>query len=158
VLINNGVSVSQDIWHIKVKIKVFLWYLKQDVILTTNLVRRNWNGDRRCCFGHCLETVQHLFYCLYANFLWCGVYLLFIISPPRSIDDLFNRWSKLASKKYNALLLTAASVLYWVVWLTRNELVFHKGRPKSFLQVQSGKYTGSDNGQDYSSLMTCENS
>jgi len=35
-LINNGISVSQDIWQIKVpmKIKVFLWYLKKGVVLT----------------------------------------------------------------------------------------------------------------------------
>jgi hypothetical protein len=49
VLINNGLRVSQDIWQIKVpiKIKVFLWYLKKGVILIKdNLARRNWNGDR----------------------------------------------------------------------------------------------------------------
>jgi len=35
-LINNGIRVSQDIWQIKVpmKIKVFLWYLKKGVVLT----------------------------------------------------------------------------------------------------------------------------
>ena len=35
-LINNEVRVSQDLWKIKVpiKIKVFLWYLKKGVILT----------------------------------------------------------------------------------------------------------------------------
>jgi hypothetical protein len=41
-------------------------------------------------------------------------------------------WSKLASKKYNALLLTAASALCWAVRITRNEVVFDKCRPKSF--------------------------
>ena len=32
VLINNGVKVSQDIWQIKVplKIKIFLWYIKKE--------------------------------------------------------------------------------------------------------------------------------
>jgi len=43
-LINNGVRVSQDIWQNKLpmKIKIFLWYLKKDVVLTKdNLVRRN---------------------------------------------------------------------------------------------------------------------
>jgi hypothetical protein len=138
-LINNGVRVSQDIWQIKVpmKIKSFLWYLKKGVILTKdNLARRNWNDDRKCCFCHCPETIQHLFLdCLYAKFLWRAVYLLFGISPPQSIDELFNRLSKLASKKYNALLLTAASALCWAVWITRNEVIFDKCRPKSFLQV-----------------------
>jgi hypothetical protein len=33
------------------------------------------------------------------------------------------------------LLLTAASALCWTIWLTRNEVVFDKCRPKFFLQV-----------------------
>jgi hypothetical protein len=118
-LINNGVRVSQDIWQIKVpiKIKIFLWYLKKGVILTKdNLVRRHWNGNMKCCFCHCPEIIQHLFPdCLYAKFLWRAVHLLFGIAPPQSIDDLFNRWSKRANKKHNTLLLTAASTLCWAV-------------------------------------------
>jgi hypothetical protein len=43
-LINNGVRVSQEIWHLKIltRIKVFLWYLQKGVTLTKdNLARRN---------------------------------------------------------------------------------------------------------------------
>jgi hypothetical protein len=73
VLINNGVRVSQDLWEIKIplKIKIFMWYLKKVVILTKdNLVRRNWNGDRKCCFCHSPESIQHLFLdCVYSKFL-----------------------------------------------------------------------------------------
>ena len=76
------------------------------------------------------------FDCLYAKFLWRAVHLLFGISPPpQSIDDLFNRWSKMASNDNNSLLLTAASALCWAVWITRNEVVFDKCRPKSLLQL-----------------------
>jgi hypothetical protein len=71
----------------------------------------------------------------YAKILWRIVHLLFRILPTQSIDDLFNRWSKLASKKYNALLLTAASALCCAIWITRNEVVFDKCRSKSFLRV-----------------------
>jgi len=67
--------------------------------------------------------------------LWRAVHLLFGISPPRDIFDLFNRLSKTTNKKYNSLLLSAASALCWEVWITRNEVVFDKYRPKSFLQV-----------------------
>jgi len=41
------------IWKLKLplKIKVFLWYLYKRVILTKdNLVRRQWQGDTKCCF------------------------------------------------------------------------------------------------------------
>jgi hypothetical protein len=45
----------------------------------------------------------------------------------------FISWSKIANKKYNLLLLTVASVLCWTIWITRNEVVFDKCRPKYFL-------------------------
>ena len=135
-LINNGLRVSQDLWHIKVptRMKIFLWYLKKGVILTKdNLARRNWNGDTMCSFCHSPETIQHLFWIVFmlnscgALFIYCLEY------RPPSIDDLFNRWSKMASNDHNSLLLTAASVLCWAVWITRNEVVFDKCRPKSLL-------------------------
>jgi hypothetical protein len=47
---------------------------------------------------------------------------------------LFENWLKLGKKKYNTLLLTAAALL-WAIWLTRNEIVFDKCKPKSLLQV-----------------------
>jgi hypothetical protein len=43
-LVNNGVNVTQEIWHMKIplKIEIFMWYLKRGVILTKdNLARRN---------------------------------------------------------------------------------------------------------------------
>jgi hypothetical protein len=48
---------------------------------------------------------------------------------------LFENWLKLGNKKYNTLLLTAATTLLWAIWLTRNEIVFNKCKPKSLLQV-----------------------
>jgi hypothetical protein len=159
-LINNGVRVSQDIWHIKVpmRIKIFMWYLKKGVVLTKdNLVRRNWNGDKTCCFCHLPETIQHLFFdCAYAKFLWRAVHLLCGFSPPLGMSDLFARWSKVANKRINSLLLTAASAICWAIWLTRNEVVFDKCRPKTFLQVLFRERIGSDSGQVYSGMMIRE--
>ena len=138
-LVNSGIRVSHDIWQIKIptRLKIFLWYLKKGVILTKdNLARRNWNGDTRCSFYHSPESIQHLFLdCFYAKFLWRAVHLMFAISPPKSIDDLFNRWSKTGGNKHNSLLLTTTSALCWVVWMTRNKIVFDKCKPKFFLQV-----------------------
>lgn len=36
-LINNNIKVTQEIWHMKIplKIKISMWYLKREVILTT---------------------------------------------------------------------------------------------------------------------------
>jgi hypothetical protein len=66
----------------------------------------------------------------------CGEWFIFFgISPPRDINDMFIRWSKVANKKHNSLLLTTASALCWAIWITRIEVVFDKCRPKSFLHV-----------------------
>jgi len=56
---------------------------------------------------------------------------MFGISPSLSIEDLFVHWSKLGDNLHNSLLLTAASALFWTIWLTRNEVVFDKSRPKN---------------------------
>jgi hypothetical protein len=43
-LVNNEIKVTQEIWHMKVplKIKIFLWFLKKGVVLTKdNLAKRN---------------------------------------------------------------------------------------------------------------------
>jgi hypothetical protein len=138
-LINNGVRVSHNIWQTKLpmKIKIFMWYLKKGMTLTKdNLARRNWSGDKSCCFCHFSETIYHLFFdCFYAKFLWRSIHLLFGLLPPTYMADLFVRWSKLGNKKYNTLLLTTAAALLWAIWLTRNEIVFDKCKPKSLLQV-----------------------
>jgi hypothetical protein len=93
-LINNGVRVSQEIWQIKIpmKIKIFLWYLKKGVVLTKdNLLRRHWTGDKHCCFCHLPETINHLFFdCVYAKFLWRAIHILFGLTPPTDMSDFFS--------------------------------------------------------------------
>jgi len=86
-------------------------------------------------FQICFKRSKCVFLIGFQVSTWRAVHILFGISPPSDMDDLFIRWSKLLNKKYNSLLLTAASALCWAVWITRNEVVFDKCRPKSFLQV-----------------------
>jgi hypothetical protein len=53
------------LWKVKIhlKIKVFLWLLYREEILTKdNLVKRNWRGIEKCCFCNSYETIQHLFF------------------------------------------------------------------------------------------------
>jgi hypothetical protein len=83
------------------KIKIFLWYLKKGVVLTkNNLLRRHWTGDKHCCFCHLPETINHLFFdCVYAKFLWRAIHILFGLTPPTDMSDLFLVWSKIGHKK-----------------------------------------------------------
>ena len=90
-----GVSsdVKDDIWKIKVplRIKIFMWFVHKQVILTKdNLLRRSWVGNSLCCFYDNDETIQHLFIdCPLAKLLWHTIHIAFNISPPVSIDMLF---------------------------------------------------------------------
>ena len=89
-----------------------------------------------CSLCHLPETIQHLYFdCYYAKFLWRAIHILYGIVPPTSINVLFDSWSKQWNKNLNMLLLTAASALLWALWISRNEIVFDKCKPKSLLQV-----------------------
>ena len=76
------------------KIKIFLWYLKRDVILTKdNLIKRGWKGDTKCAFCGLDESIQHLFFdCYIARLLWNVLFITFKFQPPRDVTLLFGSW------------------------------------------------------------------
>ena len=138
-LINNGLKVTQEIWQTKIplKTKIFLWYIKRGVLLTKdNLARRNWLGHKGCCFCTYNESIQHLFFdCQLAKSLWRIVFMSIGLSPPRNTAHLFNLWVRQGGPKNKPLLLAGAAALIWAIWLQRNDCVFDRKYPKSFLQV-----------------------
>ena len=135
-----------------------MWYLKRGVVLTKdNLARRNWNGNKACCFCSKPKTIQHLFVeCHYAKFLWRAIHLVLGIPLPVNIELLFNNWSKQGGHKHNILLLTGAAAICWSIWLTKNDTVFNNYRPKLFCGCFSGGHIGSGCGLCCSTLMTKE--
>jgi hypothetical protein len=107
------VPYNTFIWKLKLplKIKVF-WYLYKGVILTKdNLVRRQWQGDRKCCFCSSHETIQHHF----AKFVWRTVHVSFNLSPPTSVYYLFTRWLDRVNRKLKAKILVGASAICWAI-------------------------------------------
>jgi zinc-binding in reverse transcriptase len=74
-----GISNPQFIhtWKapIPLKIKIFLWLVQQNRILTKdNLIKRRWQGDTKCIFCDEYETVTHLFIkCSIAFCLWSWI-------------------------------------------------------------------------------------
>ena len=62
------------IWKAKVpyKIKIFMWLVENNVILTKdNLIRRHWVGDPICKFCTTHESIDHLFFqCPVAKTTW----------------------------------------------------------------------------------------
>ena len=60
-LINSGpLSRSLHIWKVKIplRIKIFMWFVHKQVILTKeNLIKMRWVGSSRCCFCDHDETI-----------------------------------------------------------------------------------------------------
>lgn len=133
------VHVKCIIWKLKVplKIKAFLWYLKKGVLLTKdNLIKRKWKGGSKCCFCDKDETIQHLFFdCHMARFPWNAVVFSFGIQPPASVSHLLGSWLRGFSLTLRKQLLVGAAAICRALWLCRNEAVFSRKLPNSFLQV-----------------------
>jgi hypothetical protein len=70
-------SSFKNIWKGKIppKIKIFLWLVANDAILTKdNMLKRNWSGDPNCYFCNSPESANHLlFRCLVAKVVWATV-------------------------------------------------------------------------------------
>jgi hypothetical protein len=88
-----GASVNCWTWkaRIPLKIKIFLWYLKNGVVLTKdNLLKRQWKGCTKCGFCVEQETIQHLFFdCPMARLLRGIVCCTFGIAKSVNIEHLF---------------------------------------------------------------------
>lgn len=85
------------LWQLKLplKIKIFLWLMLKNSILTKdNLLRRGWAGCEQCHFCLAKETVDHLFFrCTAARFIWQVVICaLGITRAPANTSDMFDAW------------------------------------------------------------------
>lgn len=60
---------------IPTEIKIFLWMVSNNAILTKdNVIKRNWPGDPTCYFSPLEENVSHLlFQCSIAGSVWATV-------------------------------------------------------------------------------------
>jgi hypothetical protein len=70
---------NRKIWKDKIplKIKIFMWLVDQNAILTKdNLAKHNWHGDKKCYFCHTDESVSHIFFECPAKYMWSLVSLV----------------------------------------------------------------------------------
>jgi hypothetical protein len=84
------------IWKGKIpaKIKIFLWLIANNAILTKdNMLKRQWKGDPTCYFCHSPESANHLlFNCSVAKVVWATVTTcLGATSIPASFEQSW-RW------------------------------------------------------------------
>ena len=129
-VINSSViPSSKHVWKVKVplKIKVFMWFVHKQVILTkNNLAKRNWTGSTRCSFCDQHESIKHLFLdCPLAKLLWYLVHIAFNFTPSNSIPTLFGTWINEVETNIARRIQVGVCALFWAMWNTRNDLIFN---------------------------------
>jgi hypothetical protein len=112
-----------------------MWFLHRMEILTKdNLIRRNWIGSESCCFCDGNEPIHHLFFdCPFAKIIWRIIHMMFGLSPPKNIKNLFGNWLKGIPKKDLIKIRVGVGAVIWTMWNTRNDFIFNKLKTSSFL-------------------------
>ena len=116
-------SIYNTLWKAKIplKIKVFVWLLRHDKILTKcNLQSRGWHGTVDCVFCGAPETVDHLFVtCPFISSLWSwiGNHNNFLFNCTKVCDLwYFDYWIPLKDSLLVELIRDATLL---IVWLTQ---------------------------------------
>src|SRR4051812_906134 len=134
---SNSIPSSKHVWKVKVplKVKVFMWFVYKQVILTKdNLAKRNWTGPTRCSFCDRDESIKHLFLdCSLAIFLWRTVHIAFNITPPNTVSTLFGTWLDGIDSEIARRIRVGVCALFWAVWNYMNDLVFNRTTHIHFL-------------------------
>jgi hypothetical protein len=82
------------------------------------------------------ETVHNLFFdCPMARLMWSAISITFGIKQPANTSHLSGPWLRSFSHKQRNLVLVGVATFYWALWLSRNDVVFHKSKSKTILQV-----------------------
>jgi len=82
------------------------------------------------------ETIHHLFFnCQHAKTIWRVVHVTTSLTPPKLITHMLRNWLTGISKKERSLIFVGSAALMWVIWCTRNDLIFEKKIFSSFMQA-----------------------
>jgi hypothetical protein len=115
------------------KIKIFLWQLFQNAILTRdNLKKRKWGGSPLCSFCQQEETMTHLFFEFSnAKVIWgnLGGILGTSLCPSslwQSVAWFYRFYPR--GRRFHMLLLAA---ICWGIWNIRNKITFEKAIVRS---------------------------
>lgn len=76
-----------------------------------------------------------VFECHLARGVWSAVSISFGFQPPSSIANLFGSWLTNFPPKLRKQILVGVAAICWALWLSRNDVVFLRSKPNSFLQV-----------------------
>lgn len=137
---NNGDDPNTEIWKAKMplKIKIFMWLAKQDVILTKdNLLRKKWKGDPNCAFCSEKETIDHLFFgCNVSKYVWSIIAVTVGANcRPESIDQYMS-WIKQYLPNGMKFHFVGLAAIIWATWKLRNRMCFEKKLIQSPTEIE----------------------
>ena len=120
----------KHIWKAKLpyKIKIFIWLLENNAVLTKeNLIRRKWAGDPSCYFCSDIETTNHLFFlCPVAKVVWDIVgQCLNATTIPQNIQQ-YKEWIKESLPGGDLVYTFGFAAICWALWKCRNRACFDK--------------------------------
>jgi hypothetical protein len=108
------------IWKAKIpkKIKIFMWLVEQQAILTKdNMVKRRWQGDPGCLFCGAFETPDHLlFSCSIAKVVWAIVAICFHRNTRPSDYAQFWVWIDNALPGGGNVAMLGLAAICWATW------------------------------------------
>jgi hypothetical protein len=119
------------VWRAKVleKIRIFMWLVEQNAILTKdNMLRKNWHGDPSCYFCDSPETVDHLFFeCPIAKVVGVGVIAACFDQGCRTTSYAqYWAWIPIALPGGEKVYMVGLAAICWVIWKGRNRVCFEK--------------------------------
>jgi hypothetical protein len=149
---------NRKIWKAKMplKIKIFMWMVQLNVILTRDtLTRKNWQGDKRCSFCSQDESVQHLFFkCSLTKNVWSLVAMVIGAECRPTNVEQFWFWYDKYLPTCKSIHMVSFSAICWALWRSRNSVCFDKKIIKSpteiiclaslFMSYWAGLQNGSD--------------
>ena len=103
------------------KIKIFLWLVRRDKILTKlNLVAKGWQGDTTCVFCDQPESTDHLFtQCSFIRLIWIWIanHNNFTYNC-HTLDELWLIDASIPLKD-RLLVELLRGVVLWTIWLEK---------------------------------------
>jgi len=130
---------NKKIWKTKLplKIKIFMWLIQQNSILTKdNLLKRGWNGDSKCMFCREDESIIHLFFeCSMAKYVWSMVAMVVGGDCRPSSFHQFWYWVKKFMPRAEKFHMVGLAGICWALSRTRNNVCFEEKKVRSPTEV-----------------------
>jgi hypothetical protein len=110
------------------KLKVFMWLVEQNAILTKdNLLKKKWQGSPDCYMCGEPESMDHLFFsCPVAKVTWGVIAVCFgQTTRPNSYAQFWD-WIRTALPGSDPMWMFGLAAICWATWKIRNRICFEK--------------------------------